>query len=119
MPLQVSYRNKDLIGYIYYTDKDNRTWKIKIHSANCLMAMCYHWTEMENGKKHKYVNLQCFLNDIDHLKNLLGIGKRKDTDWLEGYHTWVFVKDTKEIRNVAQLLVKTGKSVIFKKKIER
>lgn len=64
--LRVDY--KTVYGIVKVKNHDGRICNVKIHWANCLCAFCYHY-QREDGTK--MVQLWNFINDAQHIKNIM------------------------------------------------
>lgn len=55
----------------YYKRKDGKIFKIGLYGGNCLGAMVYRYSLIEEGKRVKYYQFISFFNDIGHAKRVL------------------------------------------------
>lgn len=104
------------------------TWKwnslvgIRIHEngvvenlysgGNCVMVQLYEWTEEGDEEGYVHYNFNGFWNDLDHLKNCLGLGKthKGDSIYRNENVSWVFYSNSgwSYLPKVCELFAKAG-----------
>lgn len=128
--MSVNWLWKSEKGEFVYKCKDGEfkgeKFKVGMYGGNCLCAHIYRFKKLneQTGKKEKYYNFWGFWNDIEHLKNCLGMNPKK------GYKDDMYKDDSMyqlvkirvnafypEMMKVAELFAKAGYKVeVFYKK---
>ena len=105
--LRVNY--EIVFGKVYGHNEDGTKWVVDYHPANCnLGAFIYHY---KNEKGEKCAQLWTFLNDKQHVKNIMRdefcggklLGDNIDKVKLNVYH--------KEARDIIEACAKSGYKV--------
>lgn len=77
MAINVDFKKK--IGHCTLRDKNGvPTWKITFCEANCLTAMIYFYTDVQDGVKDKRARLNMFFADLKHAKKCVDAGVLND-----------------------------------------
>lgn len=119
--MAVNWSWKDKKGYLVcerFINGKKVKFNVNIYSANCLGALIYDY-EDENGQD--MYNFWGFWNDMEHLKNLLGLSKK--------YKDNMYKEEVKEIRlninykdniKIAEAFAKSGiKAVLYNRKVAK
>lgn len=115
--MAVNWSWSERLGTMNFSQKhDEEVYKytLNMYSGNCLAAIIYEFKDQETGKDMYQFNT--FWNDIDHLKNCLGLSKDFKTDLYddESNHLDLIKLNTyyeKDALNIAKLFSKAGHKV--------